>query len=333
MDPKRFEFDVSRIPPAWRPQTTPVPLARGFSGMIGWRWQSSEGGVVLKGHPAHRLSMEQLAWQQRWRCYVHHAGTPLVPLPIQTAGGPTCWVGDERVWELQSEIPGNAAWFHRPTPADVLRITAALGKLHRSALGFESHRMPRAMQPAPAVRRRVQRIDEFRRWVTETWPNVQHRYRSDELRASASEAIQLFADVAPAARQALQRALDRRLVVGPCLRDLRPGDVHLQADSVAGFVDTAAADIDVPFIDVVRFLSELPPGVIDWPAAASCYADHGVWEEGLESLLVPLATATLLISAMNWVKVAAESCCLEMAEFAQRRLPGLLERTRRITAL
>ena len=304
MDRRRFDEVLQR---GWGSRLSPdgavVALPRGYSGMIGWRWRSGECEWVLKGQPAERISQEQLAWVHGLCRHAGQRGIRWLPQPLVRPTGQTVYTAWDRCWEVQEALPGAA---HQPQERmDRTRLTQViqtLARLHFTLVDYAPEVALKAA-PVPAVRVRLRRLEEYQSQLAQLQREVSRRRDGDEEQcALAQRVLERFSHEAAACYESLRAVAELSMPMGPCLRDVRPGDILWVEDELSGFVDPTAAGIDFPFIDAIRLVGEIEEMPLEWPEIIEIYARAYPLPAGVDRLIGPLLESSRWISVLNWIQ-------------------------------
>ena len=280
-----------------------MPLPRGYSGMVGWRWRSGDRQWVLKGQPAERISEEQLAWVHGLCRHAGQRGIRWLPQPLARPSGQTVYTAWDRCWEVQEALPGTACVPpERMDPSRLIETVRSLGQLHLAIADYMPEGASQAA-PVPAVRVRLRRLEEHQSQLAQLQREVSRRRDGDEEQcALVHRVLERFSHEAAACYESLQAVAELSMPVGPCLRDVRPGDILWEEDELSGFVDPTAAGIDFPFIDVIRLVGEIEEMPLEWPEIIEIYARAYPLPAGVDRLIGPLLESSRWISVLNWIR-------------------------------
>ena len=205
-----------------------------------------------------------------------------MPLPRATIAGPTFVDHDGHLWELTPWLPGEPSYARGSEPqTKLVHAMQALAHFHCAAESFP--RSSPVLVPSPGIRIRLERL----RWWASTG--------LDQLRAAISSfpiprspspiaafpvaAMRLcdqFVAARPIVEPCLTQALDWRVRLQPCIRDIWHDNVLFTGDQVSGLVDFGAMEFDNVAADVARLLASLASddaqqlGTSDWPPTSRC---------------------------------------------------------------
>jgi Ser/Thr protein kinase RdoA (MazF antagonist) len=323
-----------------------LATAGGFSGALFWRLQSARGSLVLRRWPQEHPSPVQLPQIQRILQHVDRAGFRLLPVPIATIAGPTFVDYDDYLWELTPWLPGESSYARTPSPTKLAHAMQALARFHRAAESFPSPRP--AHGPSPGLRLR---LDRLRWWATtgldqlraaiSSFPIPHSTFpiaapfpipHSPFLIASASLLCDLFAAARPEVESCLIQALELRVALQPCIRDVWRENVLFSGDEVSGLIDFGALEFDNVATDVARLLASLvaddPQG---WRAGLTAYESVRKLSAAEAVLVAAFDRANVLLSGLNWCRWHY----LDGREFADRArmLARVDEHLQRLTRL
>jgi Ser/Thr protein kinase RdoA (MazF antagonist) len=316
-----------------------LATAGGFSGALFWRLQSARGPLGLRRWPQEHPSPIQLPQIHRILQHVDRAGFRLLPVPIATIAGPTFVDHDDHLWELTPWLPGESSYARAPSPTKLANAMQALAHFHCAAESFPSSGPTHG--PSPGIRIR---LDRLRWWATTGLDQLRAALSSFPIPhsafpiaapfpiASASLLCDLFAAARPVVEPCLTQALDLRVALQPCIRDIWHENVLFRGDEVSGLIDFGALEFDNVATDVARLLASLvaddPQG---WRAGLAAYESVRKLSATEAVLVAAFDRANVLLSGLNWCRWHY----LDGREFADRArmLARVDEHLQRLTRL
>lgn len=278
----------------------PLGHGGGFSGARLWRVVARGGSFCLRRWPPE-ADERRLRFIHRVMFHVAAEGFTKVPLPVVTSSGDTLVRCDGHWWELAMWLPGRADFRQRPSEAKLVAAMRSLAQLHRAAATF-THEDP-GMHPSPGI---AQRVRWLRQFIEEDARRIADRVAAEPRepwRQRADRILQLFyrhaADVVPIVEDALQL----RVALQPCLRDVWDAHVLFEGDEVTGLVDWGAMRIESVAADVARLLGSLTAEHPQWwPIGMRAYAAVRPLQPNEQTLLGAFHRSNVLLGGMMWLR-------------------------------
>ncbi len=277
----------------------PLGNAGGFSGSRLWRVETAGSDFCLRRWPPAHPTPERLDWIHRVLRRVAASGCDFVPRPLVLPESGTWVSGDGALWELTPWMPGEANYRRQPGQEKLESALSALALWHEAARVISPGL---SGQSAGLVRRhrQLKSVDEAELRRLER--AVDGRF-GDLLQRMASEILEMTTQTAEPIRIPLGRAVELRLPLQPCIRDVWHDHVLFIGDRVSGILDYGAMDIDTVAGDVARLLGSLvgndPKG---WRVGIDAYRRVRPLTTEEESLLAILDRSNCLLGGLNWIR-------------------------------
>ncbi|MBA4017367.1 MAG: hypothetical protein C0483_09360 [Pirellula sp.] len=315
--------------------------AGGLSGAEVRRVPTASGVFALRAWPTQIVTAERPEWIAGVLRRAASAGCRKVPVPLALADDPrrTCVPADDRWWQLEPWLPGEADFLAKPSEAKLQAAFRELGLLH-IALGEGSPRELR-LGTSPAIAKRQAVFDELthggRHEVQRAIvANASEMRDWQELQQDADEYSQHFAKCGPRVESLLQLAARQEFALQPVAGDLHAEHVLFEGDEVAGFVDFGAMAVDSVALDLARLVGSMAGEDTKRRAAAlAAYAAARQSNAGLsveaEVLVEVLDRSGVLLAPYRWLRWIY----LERREFPRRdavlaRWRTIMERLRKM---
>ena len=280
---------------------------RGFSGATVWRVEAPAGEFALRcwGRPSPaRARLSELHRLLRFlgqRC-------EFVAVPVQASDGDSLVEHDQRFWQLDPWLPGEADFWGNPAPERLRNAMHALARWHEAARLFPTTVESREFRcedagTSPGVVSRLQRLHQWQRGkllrlrravsldnIGGLWPSLAHRVMSH------------FDRVAHGLTHELEAAMLLAVPLQPCLRDIWHDHVLFEADTVTGLIDPAACRTESVAADLARLLGSLIGDDSQARESALQAYDEGRSLCPRELQLVPILDSSgLLLSGLTWL--------------------------------
>ncbi|HEY7156206.1 MAG TPA: phosphotransferase [Gemmataceae bacterium] len=287
-----------RYPPFCRQGTlTPLGNRGGFSGADLWRIDGPAGPLCLRAWPAHE-TWPRLLFRHRLMTMARQHGLPFVPAIFNTLDGATGVEHAGRFWELTEWLPGCADYHERPSLARLEAACTALAHLHTVW-----RNMPGETAVCPAVRRRLDFLDEWHRLVRSGWRPLDAAGRVDPLFPLVERAWRQLPDALEQVPRRLQRwtATSRRSQ--PCLCDLWHDHLLFEGDRLTGIIDYGAAKFDRVAVDLARLLGSLVgDDAAGWQTGLRAYRQVAPLDAEEEELAHLLDETGTILGVANWLR-------------------------------
>jgi homoserine kinase type II len=273
-----------------------------------------------------------------------------LPVAVRTCAGGGFVSHDGHLWELTAWLPGRNDFDRHSCAAKVQNALAALAAFHVAAathgLADPSVAPPRdigsslraesslAIGPSPGIAQRRTRLEHLLsgdlRSIADSIPTIAW----PELESRARRVIELFPRAAPDVRRRLGEAVEHRVPLQPCIRDVWRDNVLFDGDRVAALVDFGAMRVDNVSTDIARLLGSLAGD------------DEAWWKLGMDAyqtvrpitveeaqLVAAFDRSGVLLSGVQWI----DWVCRQRRHFPDpgavlRRLDEILGRLARSVA-
>jgi homoserine kinase type II len=228
-----------------------------------------------------------------------------------------------RLWELTEWLPGFADFHERPSAARLETACTALARLHGVWRDSSS-----AAAVCPAVKRRLEFLDEWSRLLRSGWNPLAAADRTDLLFPLVEQTWRRL----PAALERVPACFRRWdnvvLPLQPCLCDLWHDHLLFEDDRLTGILDYGSVKIDHVAVDLARMLGSLvKENAEGWQTGLRAYrqfAPLGAEEEELAHALDETGT---ILGVANWFRwLYHEKRTFPDRTAVARRLAQLVER-------
>ncbi len=306
-----------------RPFRVQAAVNSGFSGSRLWKLETKQGLLCLRRWPTEYPDLAQLRWIHGNLADIYAAGFPSIPLPVLTSQRQTVVEHQDHLWELTPWLPGEADQQNTQNTSSPLRITAATAALAKFHLAASQVQKIQNQGNAPGLIHRTELlkkliqggIDQLQRQI-----NLQHQ-AWPELAERSTTLLDFFSQIAVVVNEKLHHALNTRVPIQPCIRDIHRDHVLFVGDSVSGIIDFGSMKLDSVACDIARLLGSM------------AFDEAPLWENGLKAYeqIRPLTDVerrfvsiydqtTVLLSGVNWLQWVF----VEHRQFASRQ--AVLER-------
>jgi homoserine kinase type II len=310
-------------PPFCRQGTlTALRNSGGFSGAVLWRIDGPAGPLCLRAWPAHE-TWPRLLFRHQLMTQARQYGLPFVPAIFNTLDGATGVEHAGRLWELTEWLPGQANFHELPSPARLDAACTALAQLHTAWRST-----PGETAICPAIRRRLDFLDEWHRLLHSGWHPLDAAGRADPLFPLVERAWRRLPDALEQVPHRLRRWTTANHRLQPCLCDLWHDHLLFEGDRLTGLIDYGAVKIDHVAVDLARMLGSLVKGdPAGWRTGLLAYRRFAALNAEEEELARVLDETGTLIGVANWLRWLYE----EKRPFADpssvvRRLTELVDR-------
>lgn len=309
---------------------TALGSAGGFSGAEFWRLETPLGPLCLRRWPAEHPSPERLQFIHDVVRHAYHRGVTEVPVPLHTRDGSTFVSDGNCLWELTPWMPGTADYHRHPTHERLAAAMRLLARFHQATASYAGQ--PKPHQPSPGLGQRLELLDRLLAGDAQQIAVAARRDTSPARRDRAEQVLEAFWDGAPRLRPALLDAVQMKLTLQPCLRDIWHDHVLFSEDRTTGLIDFGALREECVVGDVARLLGSLVRGDRgEWQTGLAAYRETRTLDgDELYLLEVFHATATLL-AGMNWLRwIYLEKRTFDEPDRVLGRLDENIEQLRRM---
>lgn len=330
---------LSRYPSRYQPlRVVVLEKTGGFSGAAIVRVETESGTFCLRGWPLKSFSRNRILGLHHLLTFIFQQGVSEVSVPVVARDGSTLVVEQNRFWQLEPWMPGEADFQRHPSEARLSSAMATLARWHQAASRFS----PRAEErewfggrvesQSPAVQ---ERLEIVRTWTHGKCDHLMHAVQqagADSFREMAEEIVHFFGRLAPVVNRQLETASGMRFTLQPCLRDIWHDHVLFSEEDVTGIIDASACRTENVATDLSRLLGSL---LCDdhsrWEFALEKYAQYRPLSMEDQGLITVLDHSSVLLSGMTWLDryylkqehFADEAAVLERMEAILRRLEFL----------
>lgn len=319
------------------PRPPPHP---GFSGAIVARVATDRGPLAVRGWPPGALPRARL--EALHQLLAHVAGAVPVAVPIAAADGRTLVEANNRLWQLEPWLPGEADFHDDPSAERLAAAVATLAAFHQSARSFVPDAAARTWfasaraARSDAVDERLARLDRWKRnWDTlvrraHRQSRTQHTATDNDLpplHESVDVIDRLFGQGAAFVADQLQMASRTEYPCQPCLRD--PWHDHLlwTGNRVSGLIDPAACRSDNVAIDLARLLGSLvADSATGWDQGLAAYQQHRTLSLAESGLVTVLDQSGVLMAGAVWLERIADNQLARPAPHVLARILAVIAR-------
>jgi homoserine kinase type II len=310
--------------PSFCLQGTLTPLGNhgGFSGATLWRIDGPAGPLCLRAWPPSE-TWPRLLFRHQLMTLARQNGLRFVPTIFVALDGAAAIEYAGHLWELTEWLPGDADFHRHPSAARLEAACTALAQLHTV---WRS--LPSDAAGCPAVQRRLAFLDEWHSLFRSGWHPLALVAAGDPLRPIVERAWRRLPAALEWVPQRLQRWLDAKPRLQPCLCDPWHDHLLFEGDHLTGLIDYGAAKIDSVAVDLARMLGSLvKDDAAGWQAGLQAYRRSAPLTAEEEELVRVLDETGIVLGVANWLRWLYE----EKRRFADRttvarRLAELLPR-------
>lgn len=278
----------------------------GFSGAVVWRVESGQETWALRAWPIDGPSARRLRSIHEIAERVNRNGFGLVPQMMPAKDGGTFVEHAGRFWELASWRPGRALPPEQHTEATRAAALEALARFHLAA----ESRLPQELlgntdMVSPNLGSRRHEILLLRYGGLVTIERAVRETPANPLSELAEEILHWTRRVLLRIEQRCREAGDVPVPTQTCLRDIWWAHVLFENGKVSGVIDLGSIGLDSVATDLARLLGSLAGADHRWSASALAAYERVrplIVEE--RRLIEPLHQASVLLSALNWLKWA-----------------------------
>jgi Ser/Thr protein kinase RdoA (MazF antagonist) len=223
-------------------------------------------------------------------------------------------------------MPGRADYWQRPNRRRLAAALQALARFHRAAATLARHDSAQVVSPGI--------LDRQRRWRDMTAggaDRLEAAVRADRLSAlarSGQHLLNLFAQLAPLVRPAMERATQIRIGLQPCVRDIWHDHVLLTGDEVTGLIDFGALRDESVAGDVARLLGSMVADDAEgWRGGLEAYESIRRLSDEERFLVLAFDVGNVALSGLQWLEwIYVEGRRFENPAQVSRRLDQILAR-------
>jgi homoserine kinase type II len=319
---------LSRYPTVFHTART-IPLGNrgGFSGARLWRVETGGQAFCLRAWPANQSDPGQLGFLHGLMQLARAAGLAFVPAVIAATDGRGHVEFAGELWDLTEWLPGDADFHSNPSPARLEAAGLALARVHAAW----EQLTPFAVDVCPALLRRLEAVAAWHDLRRSGWQPRWQVDVIDPIRPVAARAWQLIDGRVADVSALLQRWVNRRWPLQPCLCDVWHDHLLFDGDRLTGLIDYGAAKIDHPAVDVARMFGSLAPDDASaWQVGLRAYRSVRPFGDGETELARALDETGTTIGVATWLRwLYEEYRQFEDRAAVARRLDVLVERLER----
>jgi homoserine kinase type II len=279
-------------------------MAGGWSGSLIWRVTAAGGTdyCLRRWPPAHpapdRLRLIHAVLTHVSRCEIDY-----VPVPIAADRGNSFVEHEGHYWELTPWMPGQADFRDHPTPVRLGAAMHALARFHNAATGQWDRTSGTETQAAPAIRERLELVDQLQGGDLGRIAAAVRRGLSDDLDARAARILAGVNQRLAPLRQPLAAATSVSLPLSPAIRDVHHDHVLFTGQRVTGLVDFGALRIDTPLADVARLVGSLAGDDLQSRThALAAYNELRPLADADRRLIDLLDASNVVLGGQNWLR-------------------------------
>lgn len=275
--------------------------AGGFSGARIWRVDTPRGLACLRRWPPGHPTRSRLEFIQAVLWHVDQEGFKQVPVPWETTRLTGYVEHEGHYWELTPWMPGVADYRLRPSPEKLQAAMAALARFHIASATFPLPDL-RSVESPGMIERRERMLgylhggaDELAAAIKPAiWPEFAER---------AHRLVGLFAYAAPQAVELMNRAVQVRVELQACIRDIWHDHILFTGDFVTGVIDFGSMRPECVAADLARLLGSLAGDDRDaWRLGLAAYERRRPLTEAERSLIAAFDRSSVLMSGLQWLQ-------------------------------
>ncbi|GAB4156952.1 MAG: hypothetical protein Tsb009_34000 [Planctomycetaceae bacterium] len=285
-----------------------VERHRGFSGAEIHQITTQAGNYALRGWRAGSLPRERLRGLHRLLAFIFERGVDQVAVPVSSKQGETLVAFQNRLWQLEPWMPGEASYWQSPSREKLRSAMETLAAWHRAARQFLPEQQESTWfrcepnSPSPAVAERLQKLIRWQKGRAEEVRRFLPAETNLEFRSLSERVLRAFSLLAPKLMQDLQAACQECFPLQPCLRDIWHDHVLYVDDQVTGLIDPSACRLENVTTDLARLLGSLVGDDREaWNFAVEVYAAINPLKENEWRLMRLLDRSTVLLSGVFWL--------------------------------
>jgi Ser/Thr protein kinase RdoA (MazF antagonist) len=294
------------------------------------------GPCALRAMDRSSVDIHRLAGLHRLVAQVRASGLTQVAAPIAALDGATFLESVGQIWQLEQWMPGSADYSSHPSETRLRAALAALAEWHLAA----AHFVPQNQEGnwfftsrsglSPGLARRMH---EILRWHGPEGARVRLRLAASswtEFAELGQVILDNFGRASPRVIGALKSALETRIPLQPCLRDVWHDHVLFTGDAVTGLIDPHSARSDSVATDLARLLGSLVGDDRSlWGIGLDAYQEVRKLSTPELALVEVFDQTAVLLSGLTWL----DWICLQGRIFEDRpkvigRLEAILARLR-----
>jgi Ser/Thr protein kinase RdoA (MazF antagonist) len=198
-------------------------------------------------------------------------------------------------------MPGTADYHRHPTHERLAAAMRLLARFHQATASYAGQ--PKPHQPSPGLGQRLELLDRLLAGDAQQIAVAARRDTSPARRDRAEQVLEAFWDGAPRLRPALLDAVQMKLTLQPCLRDIWHDHVLFSEDRTTGLIDFGALREECVVGDVARLLGSLVRGDRgEWQTGLAAYRETRALDGDELYLLDVFHATTTLLAGVNWLR-------------------------------
>jgi Ser/Thr protein kinase RdoA (MazF antagonist) len=292
--------------------------AGGFSGSRLWRLNTPQGLLCLRRWPAEHPTPERLEFIQAVLWHVHQEGFDRIPLPLETTTHQGYVRHAGHLWEITPWFAGAADYHLAPSVPRLRAAMTTLAAFHSAAASFPLPQEAECSSPGVAARR-----NQLAALRAGGWQRLQQTVaRANDSSRAAARILECFPRAAEHVQQILDQAVQVKVALVPCLRDIWEENVLFLGDEVTGLIDAGAMRPENVAADVARLLGSLAEDDRSaWKVGLAAYESVRPLSEVELMLVTAFDTSGVLLGGINWlVWIYEQQRAFERPEAVQARL-------------
>src|SRR5262245_12154672 len=269
---------------------------QGFSGARLWRCLPPGVCYGLRVWPPG-MDVDRLSWVHRLMKTAREDGLDFVPEVFATRTGVTCFIHENRVWDLTTWMPGRADGSGPSPRAHVEAACAGLARVHQSW-----HRLGVECGPCPAIDRRLRTWQQWRELLAAGWRPSCVVENHPPLTRQARRAWDLLGLWMPRVPGWLAPFRTLEFALQPCLCDVWQEHLLFTGDRLTGLIDYGAVKIDQVAVDLARLLgSAVGDDESNRATGREAYRRVRPLPEQEEALAYALDLSGAVLGMSNWL--------------------------------
>jgi len=252
---------ILRFWPALFSQGKLIDAHAGFSGAIVERLEIAGQHFALRGWPQDALPAARIIGLHHLQRFLYDRGINQVSVPVMTAEGQSMIQHENRFWQLEPWMPGEANFLEQPSDAKLKSVMQLLARLHLAA-GQHVSSSDAAQwfsishsASSPTIIERLLLVEQWSDTNPQTIRRlIDHKKIPETVKESLRQILTQFLPKVRMIQSELREMLTCESTLQPSLRDLWSDHVLFTDDRVTGLIDFGACRSENPMIDLSRLL-------------------------------------------------------------------------------
>ncbi len=275
----------------------------GYSGADLWKIKDAEAAFCLRCWPRQMQDRSKLMWIHHVLNHAFKHGCKYLATPLVDAGGDSLIRFQDRFWQLEHWMPGEASFWDSPTNQKLENAMFALAEFHKATAALRE-----ADRPSNSIQNRIHVLHGW--WAGGNPTNdlleleaLVSRNSNDPLSDFGRAICSRFRKICPEIGRHLYEAASVNCLAQPIFADIWHDHVLFSGSKVTGVVDFGAMRVDSPAGDVARLLGSLVGDDRQrWEFGLEVYKKASETTHFDEKLVSIFDRSTTLLAGMNWLR-------------------------------